>query len=498
VSTATATAGSTTAAAIAAGADRRRPGPGGGLLRGGLSVGAATLVASGANYASNLVLGRRLEVDAFADAALVVSGLLLLSAVALGLQLTIARAIATGGGASAARRLERRAVIVGAGAGATVAALSPVIASRFNMASPTPLIVLGAGVPIFFSMAMRRGVLQASHRFGQIALSQVAEPLARLAVTMVALSLGMGATSAAVGLVAAFAIGWLASSPDALNLDADDITHHETRSAVGATVLLLIGQVVIANGDLWVVAALIPSDAGSYAAVALVGRLVFIAGWSIVTVVFPSLASGSEESNGRLLLKAVCAAALAGGTLSVGAFVAGDRLIGAMVGDDYAAAGHLLGPYALATTLFVVANLLAVSDLAAGRRLLPALVAAGAIAQTVLLVLMAPRGITWIVYGQLVAMAVLAVVLASALVTRLRSSGTSCRATPRCAFSQTGNDDQPDFDEFARPDTFPIGANPFPVRQPTRATIAVKDGSYPLAQPVGPGSSRCRTKRDHR
>jgi O-antigen/teichoic acid export membrane protein len=223
VSTATATAGSTTAAATAAGADRRRPGPGG-LLRGGLSVGAATLVASGANYASNLVLGRRLEVDAFADAALVVSGLLLLSAVALGLQLTIARAIATGGGASAARRLERRAVIVGAGAGATVAALSPVIASRFNMASPTPLIVLGAGVPIFFSMAMRRGVLQASHRFGQIALSQVAEPLARLAVTMVALSLGMGATSAAVGLVAAFAVGWLASSPGTLNLDADDIT----------------------------------------------------------------------------------------------------------------------------------------------------------------------------------------------------------------------------------------------------------------------------------
>ena len=143
-----------------------------------VSLGAATLVASGANYASNLVLGRRLEVDQFADAALVVSGLLLLSAVALGLQLTIARAIATGGGARAARRLERRAVIVGAGAGAAVAVLSPVIASRFNMASPTPLIVLGAGVPIFFSMAMRRGVLQASHRFGQIALSQVAEPLA--------------------------------------------------------------------------------------------------------------------------------------------------------------------------------------------------------------------------------------------------------------------------------------------------------------------------------
>ena len=414
MSTATATAET---AATTADSGRRS---GGGLLRGGVSLGAATLVASGANYASNLVLGRRLEVDEFADAALVVSGLLLLSAVALGLQLTVARAIATGGGASAARRLERRAVIVGAGAGATVAVLSPMIASRFNMGSPVPLIVLAAGVPIFFSMAMRRGVLQASHRFGQIALSQVAEPLARLAITMVALSMGLGATSAAVGLVAAFAVGWVVSSPGALRLEATT-TIRETRSAVGATVLLLIGQVVIANGDLWVVAALIPSDAGSYAAVALVGRLVFIAGWSIVTVVFPTLASGSGAASGRLLLKAVGSAAIVGSALTAGAFVAGDRLIGAMVGDDYAEAGHLLGPYALATTLFVVANLLAVADMAGGRRLLPAMVAAGAIAQTVLLVLVADRGITWIVYGQLAAMAVLVIVLGSTMVVRARA-----------------------------------------------------------------------------
>ena len=414
MSTATATAET---AATTADSGRRS---GGGLLRGGVSLGAATLVASGANYASNLVLGRRLEVDEFADAALVVSGLLLLSAVALGLQLTVARAIATGGGASAARRLERRAVIVGAGAGATVAVLSPMIASRFNMGSPVPLIVLAAGVPIFFSMAMRRGVLQASHRFGQIALSQVAEPLARLAITMVALSMGLGATSAAVGLVAAFAVGWVVSSPGALRLEATT-TIRETRSAVGATVLLLIGQVVIANGDLWVVAALIPSDAGSYAAVALVGRLVFIAGWSIVTVVFPTLASGSGAASGRLLLKAVGSAAIVGSALTAGAFVAGDRLIGAMVGDDYAEAGHLLGPYALATTLFVVANLLAVADMAGGRRLLPALVAAGAIGQTVLLVLVADRGITWIVYGQLAAMAVLVIVLGSTMVVRARA-----------------------------------------------------------------------------
>ena len=167
---------------------------------------------------------------------------------------------------------------------------------------------------------------------------------------------------------------------------------------------------------------MIPSDAGSYAAVALVGRLVFIAGWSIVTVVFPSLASGSTDDERTAAVKAVTAAALAGGALSLAAFVVGDALIVAMVGDGYAEAGRLLGPYALATTLFVIAYLLAVSDLATGRGLLPAMVAAGAMAQTVLLVLMAPHGVEWIVYGQLVTMAVLAIVLASTAVLRVRQS----------------------------------------------------------------------------
>jgi O-antigen/teichoic acid export membrane protein len=424
-----------TATASAAIIDRGTRRADGGLVRGGLGLGAATLVASGANYASNLVLGRRLEADEFADAALVVSGLLLLSAVALGLQLTIARAIAAGGRAAAIRRIQRRAVIAGVGLGATAAALSPLIASAFNMASPMPFIVLSAGIPIFFSMAMRRGMLQASHRFGQIGLSQVAEPVARLAVTVLALTLGMGATSAAIGLVVAFAVGWAASSPGPLRADATDTDQRRTQAAVGATVLLLSGQVVIANGDLWVVAALIPADAGSYAAVALVGRLVFIAGWSIVTVVFPTLVSGSADASGGLLLKAFGATAAIGAVLTLGAFVAGDRLISAMVGDDYADAGRLLGPYALATTLFVLANLLAVADLASGRHLLPGVVALGAIAQTVLLVLLSSRGTTWVVVGQLCTMSVLVAVLGSTTLIRHRSSerSTTRRATAPAA-----------------------------------------------------------------
>jgi uncharacterized membrane protein len=70
--------------------------------------------------------------------------------------------------------------------------------------------------------------------------------------------------------------------------------------------------------------------------------------------------------------------------------------------------------------LFVLANLLAVAGLADGRRLLPGMLAAGAIVQTVLLVLVASRGVTWVVYGQLFVMAILVAVLAVTTLTRYR------------------------------------------------------------------------------
>ena len=60
------------------------------LLRAGAALGAATVVASAANFAGNVALGRHLDAREFADAALVVSGLLLLSSLALGLQLWVA------------------------------------------------------------------------------------------------------------------------------------------------------------------------------------------------------------------------------------------------------------------------------------------------------------------------------------------------------------------------------------------------------------------------
>ncbi len=183
---------------------------------------------------------------------------------------------------------------------------------------------------------------------------------------------------------------------------------HQGRSVVGATILLLLGQVVISNGDLWVVAARVPDEAGVYAAVALIGRLVFIAAWSVITVVFPSLVSdqGDNPSTG-LLPRAVAITAGFGGVLTLGAAVFAGPLMASMVGDGFSEGASLLWPYALATTLFVVANLLAVADLASGRTMVSGVMAIGGVVQTLVLLSGASSGASWVVWAQVVLMSVL-------------------------------------------------------------------------------------------
>jgi O-antigen/teichoic acid export membrane protein len=386
------------------------------------------MFASAANYLANVLLGRQLEARAFADAAMVVSGMLLLSAVALGLQLTVARCICTGDDADAVRRLQHRARLVGGAVGVAVIVTAPAIAAIFEMESAVPIALLGVGVPVFFALAVRRGMLQASQRFGRLAVSQFVEPVTRLAVTAVALSAGLGTSSAAVGLMVAFGAGWVVSRPNGAPAMIASRGGSAARTAIAATVLLLVGQVVIANGDLWVVSAMRPDDAGLYAAVALIGRLVYVAAWSIVMVLFPTLVSGASGARNELLRRGLVGTAVVGGALSAIAFATGDRLVVGMVGDEFQGSGSLLGPYALATTLFVMSNLIAVADLAAGRRRVPAVMAAGALFQTAVLIPLALGGIHLVVLGQLAVMAVLFAVSTQLSVARRRRSSLTTRA----------------------------------------------------------------------
>lgn len=391
------------------------------LVRGGSLLAAATVAANAGNYALNLLLGRWLSPAGFADATLMVTLMLSLTSVALSLQLVAARYAAADplGCGPAIARLRRYALLAGLALGLLLALLAPQWQQLFRTGSAWPFVVLGAGIPAYLAQAVGRGVLQGGFRFGRIALSLVVEMGVRLAVGVAAVAAGFGVTGATVGLSASFVATWLvvrrAAGPSGPTGVPDRAPTPVGRYA--ASVGLFVGaQIVINNGDVLVAkAVLAPDTAGTYSAIALVGRAVFFVSWSAASVAFPAVARRHAEGRptAGLLAGSVAAVAAFGGLCALGALTVGDPVLAAVLGPGYAGLGPLLGEYALLTTLFAMANTIASHHLSTGRLRESRLLLAGAGLQTAL-VLAAPATVAALVHAQLLAVSLLLVAVLAA------------------------------------------------------------------------------------
>jgi len=358
-----------------------------------MTLASAMLVASGANYLLNLFLARWMSPDEFGDANLMVTLMLATSAVAVALQLLTARRISTSDDdmATAVRTANlRRAWAIGAAIGLASTATAPMLRSVTSSASAVPFVILGIGIPMYLAQAVERGVLQGRLRFSRLAVTFLVEATTRLAATLGAVALGFGVTGATAGLSLSFAASWLVArptgrlSPSLSSFQAPPDASGAARRAATATSVLLLAQIIINNGDVVLAKVLFDAEeAGIYAVVALIGRGVFFLSWSIVMAAFPMAA----RDGGRAVVRqAVLTVAAVSATATAGVAVLMPYATDVIFGAEYTSASGEFGRYAIATSLFAVANVIATLELAAGRGKVAAVVLAGAFFQTAILI----------------------------------------------------------------------------------------------------------------
>lgn len=393
------------------------------LLAGGAVLTAAMTVAYGGNYLLNVLLGRWLTPAAFADANLMVTLLLVVTAIAVALQMVAARFVGThaargsdGRGDALAHWLERVAAGAGVLIGVALAAPARTWAEVFQTESALPFVILGLGMPCYLAQAVGRGTLQGRLAFGRLAVTFVVEMLVRVGVALALVAAGFGVEGATWGLTASLVVTWIVVR----GLRPDAGTDRPTRNELGElgryvvpVLVLLIGQIIINNGDVLVVKSVFGrTEAGVYAAVALVGRAVFFLSWSAVTTLFPAAAQRDAAGHRAddLLAGGVAVVVGACGAMTLVVAVAGDQLLITVFGRAYAGVGYLLVWYAVATTFFAVANLLVTHQLSRGRWREAALLLAGAVLQTVLL-LVHHDDLAAVVIDQVVAMSILLAVM---------------------------------------------------------------------------------------
>src|SRR5437868_2833763 len=278
------------------------------FLSGSMIMLVSSAVVGGINLVYNLIIARWLGAVEFGHAAAVYTLLMLLSSVTLAFQLVCSKFVAQSESLEAKAgvyvSLHRRAWQIGVVIGFLLIWASGAVANYLNLPNRTYIILLGIGSALYIPLGVRRGVLQGMYDFRRLAENFVVEVLVKLVGALVLMAAGLGVTGVIAAVTLSLGVAYLLAVPQkTLRVAAKADLPASFWEGMQATVFF-IGQVIINNVDIVLVKHFFSAaEAGLYAAVALVGRVVYMLSWSVVSSMFPvSAGARSDERGGRMVL----------------------------------------------------------------------------------------------------------------------------------------------------------------------------------------------------
>lgn len=277
------------------------------VVRGSAILLLSTGLVAATNLLYTLLLARMLGVSGFGHASALYTLLMLVTAVTWSFQIVTSKFTARSSD-SAVRdqiygRLLRRAWQVGLGTAVLIAAGSSYLQSYLNLPAQHDLWLLAIAAGVYVPLGVRRGRMQGCYRFTGLAANVIIEVVVKFAGAILFLHFGMGVTGVMLAVMLSIVAAYVFGGPGR----EYRVTGGQIKIAPfgeGAqAVLYFIGQVVLSNLDILLVKHFFPPpEAGIYAAVALVGRVVFMLSWSVVSSMFPVSASRSQPQRGRPVL----------------------------------------------------------------------------------------------------------------------------------------------------------------------------------------------------
>ena len=318
------------------------------------------------NYLYNLALGRLLGPEAFADAAILITFLLILSFLAMTLQLTVAKftgSFDTDKKEAFLKYSRKWSLIIGLAVGVIIFFLAGTLQAWFHTSSATMFQIFGMGVPLYFLMSVNRGYFQGEQEFIKLSVTYQGEMLSRLFLTLAFIMLLPFRSSelVAVGILLSLIPGMLPYkkiSKKALPaIENSEMAH--LKKFIVVTALYELTQILINNGDILLVKHFFDAhSAGLYSSMALIGRAVFFVAWMFVMLLLPEVVKLQKEGKDtkKLFFKYLgMITALTTGVVIVNLLFP-KLIISILFGDAYMEVAHLLWKYALASSLFALAN----------------------------------------------------------------------------------------------------------------------------------------------
>lgn len=316
------------------------------------------------NLAYNLVIARYLGPKSFGHATVVYTLLTLLSAVTLSYQIVCSKIVAQQsseeGKAAAYRMFHRSAWGFGLAVGFVLFLFQSSISGYLNLPDPMLVALLAIGAAFYVPLGSRRGFIQGTFGFRSLAANMVLEGAVRLGGSFALVIMGFGVRGVIAANAAAVAAAYLVIPPKVTSQKVSPIGLWQTILEMSQALFYFAGQVLINNCDIVLVKHLFSAqEAGLYAAVAMVGRVIFSFCTAVVNTTFPLVAGtpSEERKDFRVIATSLVLVVGIGSVLAIALYVTPPWIWSSLFGSGFEIAGkynlsYLQALYAVKTVTY--------------------------------------------------------------------------------------------------------------------------------------------------
>jgi len=265
-------------------------------------------------------------------------------------------------------------------------------------------------------MSINRGLYQGKNDLKSLSKTYYFEMLCRLILTIGIILLFPSIQSSLViafGILISFVFGLIPFQKSILNKDNGNQNEQlDTKPIItffALTAFYELTQIIINNSDILLVKHYFDNEqAGLYASLALIGRVVYFVAWMFVMLLLPKVIQLKKDGADTLpiLLKYVFYIVLLSTIIVLGAFLFPELVVKIMFGEKYLPIAFLLWKYALATSIFAVANIFAYYFLSINKYV-PVIISAILGLTQIILIVLFHKSLEQVVIMQIIAMIIL-------------------------------------------------------------------------------------------
>lgn len=321
------------------------------------------------NYLYHVVMGRMMDPSEYGELAAVFSFIGLVSIIPFSFGLIITKFISSAKDKSEIKGLilwfSRKVVITSILMAATIGLFSFQLTKFLHIENVFTIVVGGVTYLLTLRTFLNRAVLQGLLKFKEAILSQMVETVAKLVAGVILVWLGFSVFGAMLGLLIAASVAFFVTrSFLKLHIGHDGQVSPSQKDILKFTLPVLLQSAAYSSffsSDVILVKHFFPShEAGIYAAVSTLGKIVLFATAPISVTMFPFISKKRSEKKSYIsvLILAVLATALACASLIILYALFPHFMINTLFGSAYLDSVKYLVPFAVFISFITLAMLL--------------------------------------------------------------------------------------------------------------------------------------------